>query len=140
MELTIRVPFVDSITTHVRRNKKIYYIGALVTVAGITYIIMRRTTALGGVGESGAHGGPTNTASFVFRNKQVIKVTTVLDREGRGHPGWPVRNLETKHVSLSQREAAKIFDIPEGRLSGHLKGLYPDVDGLHFERINLVPA
>lgn len=102
---------------------------------------MRRTTALGGVGESGALGGPTNTASFsfMFKSPQKINIATVVDREGRGHPGWPIRNIETKAISLSQRSAAKAFDIPEGRLSGHLKGRYPDVDGLHFERVNLIP-
>jgi hypothetical protein len=117
-----------------------YWTGSVVVVAGITYVITRSTAAHGGAGGGNALGGLTNTASFIFRNKQTIKVTAVLDREGRGHPGWPVRNEETKHIFFSQREAARAFDIPEGRLSGHIKGLYPDVDGLHFERINLVPA
>ena len=60
----------------------------------------------------------------------------MIDREGRGHPGWPVRNLETKHVFLSQKEAANAFNIPESLMSGHINGKFPDVDGLHFERIN----
>lgn len=127
----------DKVKAHVKRNHIPYII---VGVAGITYVITRSTAALGGAGEGNALGGLTNTASFIFRNKQVIKVTAVLDRDGRGHPGWPVRNEETKHIFFSQREAARAFDIPEGRLSGHIKGLYPDVDGLHFERVNLVPA
>lgn len=131
----------EDIRGHFERHRFAYGVGAGVVIAGITYFIMRGTIAHGGMGEGlNAPGGLTNTASFIFRNKQTINVTTVLDREGRGHPGWPVRNLETKHISFSQREAAKLFDIPEGRLSGHLKGLYPDVDGLHFERVNLVPT
>jgi hypothetical protein len=134
---------IQIVKTHLRENKKVYVASGItaVVVAGITALIMRDNTALGGVRERfNAHGGLTNTASFNFRNSQVINVTTVLDREGRGHPGWPVRNLETKRIFFSQREAAMALDIPEGRLSGHLKGLYPDVDGLHFERVNLVEA
>lgn len=129
------------IRAHIERHRKFYYVGSLAAVAGITYAITRSTIARGGMGEGlNAHGGLTNTASFIFRNKQTLNVTTVLDRESRGHPGWPVRNLETKKLFFSQREAANAFDIPEGRLSGHIKGLYPDVDGLHFERVNLASA
>jgi hypothetical protein len=84
--------------------------------------------------------GFVNTASFNFLNRQTIKVTTVLDRIGRGHPGWPVQNLETKQVFLSQRQAAEAFGIGEGTLSSHLKGKFPDANGLHFQRVNLVPA
>ena len=84
-----------------------------------------------------ARGASGNTASFVFKNNQTINVTGVLDREGRGHPGWPVRNLETKHVFLSQKAAAEAFDIPATVLSGHLNGKFDNVDGLHFERVSL---
>jgi hypothetical protein len=103
---------------------------------------MRRNIARGVMGESGPQRGPANTASFsfMFKSPQKINITTVLDREGRGHPGWPVRNLETKNIFFSQKQAAEAFNIPQNVLSGHLKGKFSDVDGLHFERVNLVPA
>jgi hypothetical protein len=92
------------------------------------------------MGEDASRGEAINTASLIFRNQQTINITTVLDREGRGHPGWPCRNLETKRVFFSQKEAARAFDIPQKVLSGHLKGKFPDADGLHFERVNLAEA
>jgi hypothetical protein len=99
---------------------------------------MRSNIIQGVMGESGVQGAPTNTASLIFRNKQTINITTVLDREGRGHPGWPVRNLESKRIFFSQKEAAEAFGIPAPLMSGHIHGKFPDIDGLHFERVNLV--
>ena len=92
--------------------------------------------------EDVAQRGTVNTAShFSFGNRQIVTITTVFDRGGRGHPGWPVRNLETGTIFSSQRAAASAFDIKEGILSGHLTGKFPDAAGLHFERINLgVPS
>jgi len=131
----------EEIKSHFKKHQTAYACAATaVVVAGITAIMMRSSAARGGTRVEGARGGPVNTASLTFSNKQTINVTTVLDREGRGHPGWPVRNLETKRIFFSQREAALAFDIPEGVLSGHINGRFPDVDGLHFERVNLAEA
>jgi hypothetical protein len=132
----------DKATEHWHEHKEIYIVAIMCfgagVLAGITSSLMRSNIPRGGMGEDVARGGTINTASLIFRNQGTVNVTTVLDREGRGHPGWPCRNLETKKVFFSQREAALAFDIPEGLLSGHLKGKFPDVDGLHFERVNLV--
>lgn len=129
---------IEQAKEHVRRNATIYItVGGCLLSAGITYVVMRSNAARGVASEGNARGGLTNAASFNFRNKQTINVTTVLDREGRGHPGWPVRNIETKRIFFSQKEAAEVFGIPENVLSGHLNGKFPDVDGLHFERVSL---
>lgn len=129
------------IKAHIERHRKFYYMGSLAVVAGITYAITRSTIAQRVMGEGlNAQRVLTNTASFSFACPQTINVTTVLDREGRGHPGWPVRNLDTQRVFFSQREAAEAFGITPGVLSGHLKGKFPDANGLHFERVNLVPT
>lgn len=127
------------VTTHVHEHETAYAFVAGVVVTGFTLFIMRSNAARGAASESRARGALTNTASFIFNSPQTVKVTTVLDRDGRGHPGWPVRNLETKRIFLSQKDAAKAFDIPQKLLSSHLKGKFPDVDGLHFERVNLLP-
>ena len=53
---------------------------------------------------------------------------------------WIVKiaDIQAGRVEISRlREAAQAFDIPESVLSGHLKGKFPDVDGLHFERVSL---
>ena len=91
------------------------------------------------MGEGASRGEATNTASLIFRNKQTINMTTVIERDGRGHPGWPVRNLETRRIDLSQKAAAKHFRIPESVLSAHLNKKFENADGLHFERVNLAP-
>ena len=123
---------------HYERNKDIYRIGAIVGFAGITCVLMRGSIARGGMREGlNARGGLTNTASFIFRNKQTINVITVLERQGRGHPGYPVMCLEDKIVYLSQKLAAEAYDFTEGLLAGHLAGKFPDVDGRHFVRVSL---
>jgi hypothetical protein len=133
-----------NVKDHIKEHKEVYVAGAVFlgisVLAGITCTIMRSNIARGAMGEDIPRGGTINTASLIFRNQGTVNVTTVLDREGRGHPGWPCRNLETKRIFFSQREAALAFNIPESVLSGHLKGKFPEVDGLHFERVNLVEA
>lgn len=135
---------VQKVKDHLRKHKEAYIAGgaclAFGALAGITWPLVRSNIPQRGVSEGIAQREITNTASLIFRNRQTINITTVLDREGRGHPGWPCRNLETKRIFFSQREAAMTFDIPEGILSGHLNGKFPDAHGLHFERVNLEQA
>lgn len=129
----------EKIKEHFKKNYKAYLVG--VASAGITMLLMRSAVAQRGTGEDlNAQRGLINTASHVFSNKQIINLTTVVDREGRGHPGWPVQNVETKRIFLSQREAARAMGVNEGLLSGHLTGKFDDVNGLHFERINLMAS
>lgn len=128
----------QKIKDHLERHKVLYSCATTGMVfAGITCLIMRSNAVRGAACINGIRGVPSNTASFNFKNKQTINVTTVLDREGRGHPGWPVRNLETKRIEFSQKDMADLFGISYTALSGHLNGKFPDVDGLHFERVSL---
>ena len=62
-------------------------------------------------------------------------VVTVIEREGRGHPGYLVRCLETGRVFPSQDAAARSIGAYPSILSSHLQGKHSDVFGLHFERI-----
>jgi hypothetical protein len=133
---------IEKVKQHIKDHKVVYSCVATgVVSAGITCIIMRSNIRQGWMDEGIGQGSMTNIASrsLSYKSPQMIKVINVLEREGRGHPGYPVRNLESKHVSLSQQEAADYFGISRQLLSGHLNGKFPDVDGLHFERVNLVP-
>ena len=125
---------IDRFKAHFERNRNRYWVGSLVGVAGITYLIMRSTVAHRGAGVGlNAHRGLANTASFIFgKNEQTITVVKVVRRHGPGHPGYPVMNLETGLTTTSARAMAKTFDISEGNLLGHLNGRFPDVKGLHF--------
>lgn len=126
------------IKAHIKKHKYKYgYAATVIATAGITWLIMRSNIARGEVSEGIARGEISNTASFNFRSPNTVNVITVLERDGRGHPGYPVRNVETKHVFLSQHEAARAFGVSESLISGHLNGKFPDVDGLHFERVNI---
>lgn len=131
----------ERVKNHLLKNKNAYLAGgAGFLLAGITCTIVRSNIARGAMDVDRSRGELINIASFAFRSPHTVNVTTVLDREGRGHPGWPCRNLETKRIFFSQKEAALAFEIPENVLSGHLHGKFSDVDGLHFERVNLVEA
>lgn len=129
-----------TVVTFWQDHKEAIIVAAAMSAAGITCAIMRGNAARGAAGEGSARGAVTNTSSFLFRSPQTVNVLTVVEREGRGHPGWPVRNLETKRIDLSQKSAAQHFGIPEKVLSGHLNGKFDDVDGLHFERVSLTPG
>lgn len=124
----------EEVKIHLEKHKNVYvFFGTAI----ITALIMRSNVLQRGAGIGILPRGVTNTASQFFTNRSTINVITVLERTGRGHPGYPVRNLETMHPFFSQGEAAKAFGISESALSGHLKGKIPDVSGLHFERVSL---
>lgn len=128
---------IQVVLKHINENKTAYIAGTAAAAGAVfTVLVMRSNAARGAAGEAGARGALSNTASRVFVNKQTINVTTVLDREGRGHPGWPVRNIETGKIFVSQRAAAEAFGIPPTALSGQLKGKFEDIDGLTFERVS----
>jgi hypothetical protein len=130
----------NEVKMHIKRHKVAYSFGAGVVIAGITYTIVRSNIARGAMDGVTGRGPVANIASHFSFGDKTINVTTVLSRDGRGHPGWPVQNLETKQVFFSQKQAADAFGIPEKVLSGHIHGEFSDVDGLHFERVNLIPA
>jgi hypothetical protein len=131
----------DGISNHVKQHKVAYSLGAGIAIAGLTCLIMRsKPRPMWGGMEPMPNAGFANIASHFSSGNKTINITNVLVREGRGHPGWPVQNLETKRVFFSQKQAADAFGIGEGTLSSHLKGKFSDANGLHFERVNLTSA
>lgn len=123
---------------HWKNNHK-FYIGAGggMVLAGITYTIMRGRYEALAVG--GAYGLKTADTSVTMRTLSIFSdqnnVVNVLTREGRGHPGYIIRSLDTDQIFFSQRDAASFFDISETLLSKHLSGKITDAKGLRFERI-----
>ena len=130
---------IEEVKTHIQKHKVAYLVGSHIVIAGITYAIMRSTVLQRGAGVGILHSEVTNTASpFSFGNKQSINIITVLESQ-KGHPGWPVRCVETGQKWLSQGAAAKELGVSEGLMSGHVQGKIPDIFGLHIERMSLAP-
>jgi len=127
---------IDKITSHIERHKGEYCVGI---VAGITCYIMRgRIVALGYAGANGLETADTlvtNRSLFSFFSPHDIK--TVIVREGRGHPGYLIRNVNTNQYFPSQRAAAKFLGIDEMTVSRHLNGKLSHVVGNRLERVAL---
>lgn len=143
----------DKIKEHFKKHKKAYIIGGVI-FAEITLIIVRGRYA-------GARGGletstEVNTSSNLERGvstqplsilsdnvthgdySPITSIVNVLEREGRGHPGYLLYCPELDRIFRSGVEASQETGIPQGVISGVVTGKFPDADGLHFKRIATV--
>jgi len=136
----------DEIKSHFERHKVAYIAGAVGTgigIAGITCLIMRgHYTGIQGVPESGIRGVPDGPAKvavspLAFLSHQTNNIVAVIEKDGRGHPGYPVWCLETNESWPTQNEAAKGLGVYPSLVSGHLNGKFPDVDGKHLQRVKV---
>lgn len=125
---------------HIKENKKIYITGTVCfLVAGITCIIMRgRYADMQSVSDGLAKVTVRPLSFFSKHIDQSTTIVNVVEREGRGHPGYITRCLETGELFLTQGEAAKAFSLSPANLSSHINGKFKDCGGYHFERVGLV--
>lgn len=126
---------------HFKKYKTVYIAGATgVTVAGITYLIMRgryETLASGGVyGLETADTLVTMRPITFFSPRTHNGSIKIINRTNHGRRGYLVHSLDTNEFFASQREAAKVFNISEKLLSNHLNGKLPNAEGYRFERLN----
>lgn len=132
---------IEKIKDHFRENKAAYISGGLgiIAGAGFTCIIMRgRHARIQGVLDTAENSVFVRPLS-ILSNGMTNNVVNVIERGGRGHPGYIVQCLETGETFASQVQAANKMNIPEVLLSAHLRGKFPDVDGFHFERLGMMP-
>jgi hypothetical protein len=127
----------EKIKNHIQSNKEVYLVlGTTVVVAGITCLIMRGCYA---VLLSGADGLKTAEASVTVSPLLIFaktnNVVTTVHNGTRGNPGFMTRNLDYHLEFSTQADAARAFNISPSKLSSHLNGHMPNVDGLHFERL-----
>ena len=127
LDLNLNLPDAEKVRAHIERNKNRYYAGSIVVVAGITCYIMRGRTVVGSAASE------VNIRPLAFFSKQ--NVVTVIEREGRGHPGYLVKCLETGDIFRTQGDAARTLGVDKSTMSRHIQGIYPNVNDLHFERI-----
>jgi hypothetical protein len=126
----------DGISNHVKQHKVAYSLGAGIAIAGCTCLIMKRSyTGVLRVPESSVPrvlDGPvevTVTPFSLLSNRMTNNVINIVRKEGRGHPGYPVFDLDDNLLYLTQGEAARALNASNSVVSGHLKGKLTDVNG-----------
>jgi len=131
----------EKIKNHVKKHKVAYSCVATgVVVTGITTLIVRgRYVSLGNAGLNGSNTADSSVTMrpFIFNlmAKQSGNVITTIEREGRGHPGYVTRCLETLVDYTSQADAARWAGVSPGVMSKHIAGLLPNAGGYHFEHV-----
>lgn len=123
----------ERVKAHIRKNKVKYAFGAGVIVTGIIFIVTRRIVI---------QSGQSNTASFfIGKNLQNNFMVSVLEREGRGHPGYMVERVEDKLRYITQGDAAESMGVSDKIMSMHIRGVGEEnINGFHFHRIGVNTA
>lgn len=132
----------ERVLKHFQEHKKIYQGAAAgVAFAGITSLIMRSNAGIPRVPESRIPrvlDGPTKvtvTPFSLLSNRQTNNIVNVIHKEGPGHPGYPVWDLDDKKLYFTQGEVAKALGTWGSVVSGHLNGKLDDVNGHHLIRV-----
>jgi len=145
---------------HIKRHKMVYIaVGTGVVVAGITVVIMRKNVVLHL--DAGANGPlqattrsdakptywahrpmqspPTGHIGSSFFSKPSMNIVSVIEREGRGHPGYLTEWVEEDLIYKSQKQAALNHGVHPNRMSDHINGRLESLDGKHFKRVKNTP-
>lgn len=126
----------DRVKTHLEEYKQLYIsIGISLSIAGITYLIVRNTSqcikgANYGVLTQGANYG-------VLGDNNIVNYVSYISSERKGPPSWIIKCLDTGEIFESQKEAAKALGISSSKLSEHLTGKRNNAQGYHFVRLGL---
>jgi hypothetical protein len=125
---------IERVKAHFEKHKTIYYcVGTGFLTAGITAVVMRGRYA-------GIQRVPDGSDMITIRPLSILSrqnVVTVLERDGKGHPGYIIKCLETGQVFPSQASAAKTLGLYPSAISGHLNGKESHAGGFHFERVSI---
>lgn len=130
---------------HFKKHKELYIgigIGlGVVTLAGITVLIMRESRTPLDAGGDWSEKAPTD--SLIFSSGKTVfgdvnnNIVNTFHKGTTGNPGFITRCIETGEVFATQGDAARAFDIPESILSKHLNYGRQLVENLHFERVGV---
>ena len=132
-ELVKRI--VTEVKNHVERHKTKYYVGGLVVVAGVTFLVTRRVMLQQFIQLEG-----TNIVinKAVIKDGSLFKVFNIYSDGFKNQgPSWMVRCKETGVVFKSQEDAARNMGLSKEQLSAHLNDHRSNVEGYHFERIGV---
>lgn len=131
LEHTINKEQLEKAKNAIKKNWTPFVAGAI--FAGFTYGIMRgRNVGLLRGSTSIVRYAALEIRPLSFFSKQTV---VVVVREGRGHPGYLTKCLETGQTFLTQGDAARYAGSNATSMSRHMFGDLPHVNGFHFERI-----
>jgi hypothetical protein len=115
----------EQIKAHVRRNEKAYYIGSMIIVAGVTFLVTRRVIL---------RNMAIEEISIDFFNKPTRNLVEVTVPET--NVGNDILNPGSRVGFFSQQSAGRAYGVSEPVLSSHLQGTLPDIKGEILERTN----
>lgn len=135
MDHNVSFPDIEKIKVHFRKNKDRYKFFGFGVFAGITLVIMRGRV----VGIQGVSSGldAVTIRPLAFFSSQTNNILTVLERQGRGHPGYPVWCPELEKLFMSQSIASEKTGIPNYLISQNVTGKIPHARGLTFQRMGI---
>lgn len=111
---------------HIHENYKVYI------AAGVGLVVGAAAVYLAGDNQS-VTVDSWKIELFKWKSPTTNNVETVMVR--RGHPGNTIRCNETGELFASQNRAAAVMGISAPRLSEHLSGKNPHVDGYTFTNL-----
>lgn len=116
----------EKIKAHVKEHKEVYIVGGIGLAACVgVWIIASRS------GESSHVSAQANQIGVVNRNTQVI-----IEMVERSTPSKPVHLVGTDLYFPSLNEASRQTGHSLSKLSRHINGHIPDINGDVFELLN----
>ena len=127
---------IEGVKDHLRRNQKTYIVGGVCLLAGFTCAVMRKNTG------HWLYWTPSPDKAQVFsllnfKGVNTVNVVNTIERQGRGHPGYIVRCLETGELFEAQKVAADVLGISEKNIGRQIAGKLEHANGYHFERVGI---
>lgn len=122
---------VNAVKKHFNDHKVFY---AIVGSSTVTWLVAKNT-------QQASLKDPTISVlnkpiSILSRGQKTItKIVQVVEREGRGHPGYRIYSPEHDHIFPTQFEYAKAIGEAPDKVSRYLAGKIPDINGMHPQRI-----
>ena len=119
----------DRIKQHLNENKDRYLIGAGALVVGAA------AGYAGGFYTSGGVVQIVDSLKVQINSPSTNEIVLTVVRNGRGHPGYITRCIETGQQWSTQGEAAAAIGRSSRHMTDHLNGATEHLNGLHFERV-----
>lgn len=113
----------ETIKKHFRENKKVYIVGSISFVIGAASVFLV------------TRSGNISISNPALLNWKPAANTIQITMTRPGPKSFVIQALETQQTWPSLRAAAKDLGHNPGTLSAHLKGLIPDINGLHLVKV-----